>query len=623
MKLTFGQNIGSLRALSELSKTNTSLQRSNERLSSGLRINSASDDPAGLAIATSLRADSRLLTVASRNVNEGISALQVVGDALNELTNITTRIQELAIQAASGTYTNTERRALNEEAQALSDEFTRIVGTTKYNDQQLFAYNHGPLNIQVGSNGDPDSVISNDLGGKVSDLTYQDSTIVAVGNDAYIVATGDFNGDGKQDFVFTDQATSEVHFYTNDGDGQFTNVQTLSSGTRPRSASVSDFNNDGILDLVTANDLGDNVSVFLGNGDGTFSNATNLAAGNGVIGVDTGDLDGDGNIDLVVANRTDQNVAVFYGDGQGNFGAQEIIESGYDPYSIEVKDFNGDGIDDIAATRVEGLVQDEVKIILSNGDQTYQPSVAYQVGEFAAYLDSGDINNDGKLDIVTGDFTDNTISVLLGNGDGSFQNATTYSGLSTKLDDVKLGDMNGDGYDDVVASNFTGSSVSVFLGQADGSLSPLTTLGVGTSPNGVALTDVNNDGVLDILVGNNGSNDISLIIANTTSGLGAILPFSLETQAEAIQALSTIEDKQDLLAIHKGKIGANLSRLSIASQNLMTSQENHRAAADRIMSVDTAEEVANLVKNQILQQTQIAVLAHANLNSDLVLKLLK
>ena len=124
MKLSLNTNIGSLTAQNQLLKANEKLQTSFERLSSGLRINRASDDPAGLAMANSLQTDSRLMAQAVRNVNDGISLLTIAESALKELNNILGRQAELAQQAANGTYTWQQRVSLNKEAKALVEEYT-------------------------------------------------------------------------------------------------------------------------------------------------------------------------------------------------------------------------------------------------------------------------------------------------------------------------------------------------------------------------------------------------------------------------------------------------------------------------------------------------------------------
>jgi len=159
MGLSLSSNIASLKAQRQLALTTQRLGTSFERLSSGLRINRASDDSAGLALADELRADARVATVALRNANDGISITSVADTALDEIGTILTRMAELATQSANGAYTNTQRSALSSEFLALGSEIDRIAQTTTFNGLSLLS-NSGSLSIQVGLTGASNSVIT-------------------------------------------------------------------------------------------------------------------------------------------------------------------------------------------------------------------------------------------------------------------------------------------------------------------------------------------------------------------------------------------------------------------------------------------------------------------------------
>ena len=149
MPVSYVSNISSLKAQTYLNKTTDSLNRSYQRLSSGLRINDASDDPAGLAIADGLRAQSRIATVAIRNANDGLSVAAVADSALNEVGDILQRMAELAEQSGNGVYTNTQRSAMSMEYLALGSEIDRIAKTTTFNNVALLS-GSTDLNLQVG-----------------------------------------------------------------------------------------------------------------------------------------------------------------------------------------------------------------------------------------------------------------------------------------------------------------------------------------------------------------------------------------------------------------------------------------------------------------------------------------
>jgi len=159
MGLTINTNVPSLNAQRHLAETTNSLNRSLERLSSGLRINSASDDAAGLAIADKLRADTRIASQAIRNANDGISALSIAEQAIGKTGEILTRLGELASEAASGLISNTQRSAIQEEFGALVSEVNRISNTTTFNGVNLLS-GGTTVALQVGLDGSANSRIS-------------------------------------------------------------------------------------------------------------------------------------------------------------------------------------------------------------------------------------------------------------------------------------------------------------------------------------------------------------------------------------------------------------------------------------------------------------------------------
>jgi flagellin len=131
-----------------------------ERLSSGQRINRASDDAAGLAIASSLNTSKRVYTQAIRNINDGLSSFRIAEGAVRELTSVVGRIQELAEQSANGLYSTKQRAALDREPQALRDEFNRVIDTTIFNGVYLLNGSTNGVDLQVGTNSAASSRIS-------------------------------------------------------------------------------------------------------------------------------------------------------------------------------------------------------------------------------------------------------------------------------------------------------------------------------------------------------------------------------------------------------------------------------------------------------------------------------
>jgi len=155
MAIRIATNVASINAQKSLSRTNMGMEKALARLSSGYRINQASDDAAGLAISENLRAQIRGLKQASRNANDGISLVQVAEGGLNEIGNMLIRLRELAVQSSSDTIGDTERKFIDVEFQQLKSEVQRIGESTTFNNRDLLNGTGGVIDIQVGTKNDP------------------------------------------------------------------------------------------------------------------------------------------------------------------------------------------------------------------------------------------------------------------------------------------------------------------------------------------------------------------------------------------------------------------------------------------------------------------------------------
>ncbi|MEQ3443998.1 flagellin, partial [Pseudoalteromonas sp. BZP1] len=177
MALTVNTNVSSLNAQRNLNRSSEGLATSMERLASGMRINSAKDDAAGLQISNRLTSQINGLAVAQRNANDGISMAQTAEGAMQESTNILQRMRELALQSANGSNSYEDRNALQKEVSALQTELTRIADTTSFGGQQLLNGDFGTRAFQVGANANEiinvslSSVAAEDIGTKQFNLT--------------------------------------------------------------------------------------------------------------------------------------------------------------------------------------------------------------------------------------------------------------------------------------------------------------------------------------------------------------------------------------------------------------------------------------------------------------------
>jgi flagellin-like hook-associated protein FlgL len=618
MPITLGANIASLRGQRQLGSTSDELSSVFQRLSSGQRINKASDDAAGLAIADSLKSDGRVFRQGVRNLNDGLSVLSIADGATSELADIVIRIKELAEQSANGTFSNTQRASLDEEAQALRDEFFRVSRSAEFNGLNLFdgSLANG-LRLQ-GGYGEAGGIHSS-LGGVMGDGSFSSAVTYGAGDGANSISSGDFNADGVLDLVTANAYSLNVTVSLGTGDGSFSSAVTYGAGVAPFSVRSGDFNGDGALDLVTANAFSNDVTVLLGTSDGSFSSAVTYGAGDKPFSASSGDFNGDGVLDLVTANRDSNDISVLLGTGDGSFSAAVTYGAGDRPQSLNTGDFNADGVLDLVTAN---QISDYVTVLLGTGDGSFSAAVSYGAGDAPQTVSSGDFNRDGVLDLVTANAFSNDVTVLLGTSDGSFSSAVTY-GAGVAPRSVSSGDFNGDGVLDLVTANTDSDDVTVLLGTGDGSFSAAVTYGVGDDVRSVSSGDFNADGVLDLVTANFGSDDITVLLGQTREGIAPIVEFSLKTQADALQALAPLSNKLKDLSNQRGIIGAFQSRLSTAVNVLESSTENIKSAESQIRDADIADESSKLTRLSILQQAGSAVLAQANLQPALALQLLQ
>ena len=348
------------------------------------------------------------------------------------------------------------------------------------------------------------------------DGTFQPGTLYGTDLFPRALIASDFNGDGKLDLAVTDAGCSVfqctapgyVTVLLGFGDGTFVGKTDSGVGGPPLSVTSADFNNDGKLDVATANQTVDSVSVLLGNGDGTFQPQASFPTGHMPVWVAAGDFRNDGRTDLAVANETCLNppcgpgsVSVLLGNGDGTFQPHVDYSTGLQPLYLAVGDFRGNGKVDIAVSNYAFGSGNTVSILLGNGDGTFQPHVDYVTAQSRGAITTGDFNGDGKLDLAVNGFIPSTgavVSVLLGNGDGTFQPHVDYPGGGLS---IATGDFNGDGKQDLVTGD--SGSVSVLLGNGDGTFQlPVTyPWPQQVVPALVATGDFNGDGKLDLAVG--------------------------------------------------------------------------------------------------------------------------
>jgi VCBS repeat protein/List-Bact-rpt repeat protein len=300
--------------------------------------------------------------------------------------------------------------------------------------------------------------------------------------------------------------------------GRFLTAGFYATGHAPGAVAIADVNGDGKQDLVVANggayffrDPPDNtISVLMGNGDGTFQPHVDYPTGAFPLAVTAADLNGDGKADVVTANANDNTISVFINRGNGTYAPRVDYSTANGPWSLAIGDFNGDGKADVAVAAPGSGV---VSVLINNGNGTFRSKVDYATAYGPVSIAAGDFNGDGKLDLATTNCDcppgGGNVSILLGNGDGTFRPHVEYdtAGSSWAL---AVGDFNGDKKDDIAVAyggptcdrfgNCTSDSgVGVLIGHGDGTFEPVIKY-PGGAGSGATGGDFNGDGKLDLAV---------------------------------------------------------------------------------------------------------------------------
>jgi hypothetical protein len=345
---------------------------------------------------------------------------------------------------------------------------------------------------------------------------------VATGASPSSVAAGDFEGNGHLDLAlatetFTMAGTfSSVSVLLGNGAATFHVGQSYFAPFGHRAVAVGDFNGDGNLDLAVASEAGNEpgtLSILLGNGDGTFQDALIYTAGDSPSSVAVGDFNGDGYLDLAVVNNAlaggTPSVMIFLGNGDGTLQeARSYTADGFYPQAVAAGDFDGDGRLDIVVAN--GAYNQpgpgKMSVLLGNGDGTFRAAESYAVEPGPQSVAVGDFDGDGRLDVAVAGFnpmtSEGTVAILRGHGDGTFQAAQNYA-AGSGASSVVAADFNRDGYPDLAVATFNGT-VSIFLGNGDTTFTPAQSYAAG-NPAGlgsswVAVGDFNGDGYPDLAV---------------------------------------------------------------------------------------------------------------------------
>lgn len=333
------------------------------------------------------------------------------------------------------------------------------------------------------------------------------------------IVAADFNEDGKPDLAVA--ANVRMYVFLGNGDGTFAPAAAspVSVPSPPYddfgspyvgpAIAVGDFNHSGHPGLAVGLFQNEALAILLGNGDGTFTYSSTLAntEGQPTMSATAADFNGDGNLDLIVINALNgQSPVALLGYAHGAFNqVQESIQiSGI---SSVAGDFNGDGKLD--------LVIDGAAILLGNGDGSFTQGPSVPAVSGASFVVAGDFNADGRLDLAVCDNLGNSVTILLGNGDGTFTSASgSPIPVGNQPDAIVTGDFNNDGKLDLAIANFGDNTVTLLLGDGDGTFTQAggSPYAVGKGPYQIAAADFNGDGKRDLAVANLTDGTVSILL---------------------------------------------------------------------------------------------------------------
>lgn len=300
----------------------------------------------------------------------------------------------------------------------------------------------------------------------------------------------------------------------------YSSFTSYSTSNGPIFSAIADFNNDGKKDIVTSNYFGVNINVRMGNGDGTFGASTSTTfavyGGNRLGAVATGDFNKDGYQDIVVGGFGTpffmQNFFVLLNNQNGTFATPLSITSGsYNPYTMDIGDINNDGNLDIVLANYSGS---NISIVSGNGNGTFNTAQRIKTKATPEAVLMRDFNKDGKLDIIVTASSTNEYGYFKGNGTANSFTSIDWVATGTGPCDVDAGDFNSDGNLDIAIISNSSASVYVHLGNGKDTFRTHSTLTLGTSGRGIEVRDLNNDGKIDIAACNEGSNYVSIFKGN-------------------------------------------------------------------------------------------------------------
>ena len=336
-----------------------------------------------------------------------------------------------------------------------------------------------------------------------------------VGVGPVAITSGDFRGVGLQDLAVVNEIDNTLTILQNQGTGTFLQAglpislgtaRTVAPAVAPSIASA-ELTSSGFYDLLITDPVANTVQVLLSNGNDTFTEATGspITVGHQPNSIVTAEFNNNGNQDFAVANFTDNTFSLFLGNGNGTFTQAPgspfpLPSTATGPIAMVTTDFNDDGNPDLA---IVTRTTNNVSVLLGTGAGAFNlaPGSPFPVGNFPVAIATGDLNLDGYPDLAVVNQTDNTVSALLGNGNGSFYLAPNSPFATGQLPNaVAIADFTGSGYPDIAVTDPETDSISVYLGQGQGTFAAPFQLPVGTNPTAILAASLSGAVLPDVAI---------------------------------------------------------------------------------------------------------------------------
>ena len=604
MPQVINTNISSLNAQRNLNRSQESLMVSLQRLSSGLRINSAKDDAAGLAIAERFTTQIRGMNQAMRNANDGISLAQTAEGSLAELTNNLQRVRELAVQSANATNSATDRQALQSEVSQLVSEIDRVAQQTKFNGVSLLDGTFQAQQFQVGA--DANQTISIDsiqsartsvLGGTIT-TSYSGTTLAGGAAPTSSLSAGDLIINGRDVGAVSQDArlianainaqsgmtnvTASVSASSSGALGSFSGLTGTAGGGATYTLSV------GGVNIVN------NQAITSLSSSGTDLNAFTTVTGT-TAGLATYTLDVEG---VTLVSAVDPQVTT--------------IDAAYIDSALAT---NAGALTTAGVTVTGSVVGGDLQLTKSDGSalnitQTFAGDAGAGFTTLGAGLSTYNPTYSPNIDgaYIDGQVTANAAALSAA--------GISYTGTAAA---GTLSFSKADGSNMVLTETLGGDAVGGFASLGGGTVTDYGTITLnGTGADGITISGANpSNAGANITAGNS---QTAVATDNVSGSVGSI---DITTVDGANAALSIVDNALTQINSSRAALGAYQNRFSSVVASLQTVSENLSASRSRIMDADFAAETASLTRAQIMQQAGVSILAQANAVPQLALHLLQ